>query len=94
MAAVLYFMVGPRTPLNGTLLNRIGLTVNEQKTRLVKVPEENFNFLGYTLGRFYRKAGRPYLGTRPSRKAISLVLARISTRRRYEGGTKTRLRNG
>lgn len=60
------------------LMERIGLTVNEQKTRLVKVPEESFTFLGYTLGRFYGKDGRPYLGTRVSRKAISRVLGRIN----------------
>lgn len=60
------------------LMGRLGLTVNEQKTRLVKVPEESFNFLGYTLGRFYGKDGRPYLGTRVSKKAISRVLSRIN----------------
>jgi hypothetical protein len=27
-------------------------------------------FLGYTLGQFYGKEGRPYIGTRPSRKAV------------------------
>jgi RNA-directed DNA polymerase len=59
------------------LMGRLGLTVNEQKTRLVKVPEAAFDFLGYTLGRFYGKGGRPYLGTRPSKKSISRVLGRI-----------------
>lgn len=60
------------------LMGRLGLTVNEQKTRLVMVPEESFTFLGYTLGRFYGKDGRPYLGTRVSKKAISRVLGRIN----------------
>ncbi len=59
------------------LMTRLGLTVNEQKTRLVTVPEGSFNFLGYTLGRFYGRNGRPYLGTRVSKKAISRVLGRI-----------------
>jgi RNA-directed DNA polymerase len=52
------------------LIDRLGLTVNEKKTRLVKLPEEHFDFLGYTLGRFYGKDGRPYWGTRPSKKAV------------------------
>ncbi len=52
------------------LMNRLGLTVNEKKTRLAMLPEEQFDFLGYTLGRFYGKDGRPYWGTRPSKKAI------------------------
>jgi RNA-directed DNA polymerase len=67
------------------LMGKLGLTVNEQKTRLVKVPEESFNFLGYTLGRFYGRDGRPYLGTRVSKKAISRVLAKIheETSRRW-----------
>jgi group II intron reverse transcriptase/maturase len=52
------------------LMSRLGLTVNEQKTRLVKLPDEHFDFLGYTLGQFHGKDGRPYWGTRPSKKAI------------------------
>ena len=49
---------------------RLGLTVNEEKTRLVLVPEESFDFLGYTIGRFYGREGKSYVGTRPSKKAI------------------------
>jgi RNA-directed DNA polymerase len=52
------------------LMSRLGLMVNEKKTRLVKLPDEHFDFLGYTLGRFHGKDGRPYWGTRPSKKAI------------------------
>ena len=62
------------------LMTRLGLTVNEVKTRIACLPEESFNFLGYTFGRFYNKEGRPYLGTRPSRKAIKSLLARIHER--------------
>ena len=59
------------------LMARLGLTVNETKTRLVKVPEESFDFLGYSIGRLYGKDGRPYIGTRPSRKAVLSLLRRI-----------------
>src|SRR3990167_7024587 len=50
------------------LMQRLGLTVNEPKTRLVTLPEETFTFLGYEIGRFYGKDGVPYIGTRPSKK--------------------------
>jgi RNA-directed DNA polymerase len=59
------------------LMTRLGLTVNETKTRLARLPEEHFDFLGYTIGRFYGKDGAPYLGTRPSRKAVRRLLQRI-----------------
>ena len=59
------------------LMTRLGLTVNETKTRLARLPEENFDFLGYTIGRFYGKDGAPYIGTRPSRKAVRRLLQRV-----------------
>jgi group II intron reverse transcriptase/maturase len=68
-----------------SLIERLGLTVNERKTRLVKLPEESFDFLGYTVGRFYGRNGQPYLGTRPSKKAVRKLLLRIheETSRRW-----------
>jgi len=59
------------------LMTRLGLTVNEAKTRLVRVPEGSFDFLGYTIGRFYGKDGVPHIGTCPSRKAVRRLLQRI-----------------
>jgi hypothetical protein len=59
------------------LMARLGLTVNEAKTRLARLPEESFDFLGYTIGRFYGKDGASYLGTCPSRKAVRRLLQRI-----------------
>jgi len=53
------------------MMSRLKLTVNETKTKLCRVPEETFDFLGYTFGRCYsRRTGRAYLGTRPARKKI------------------------
>lgn len=59
------------------LMTRLGLTVNDDKTQLVKLPEESFDFLGYTIGCFYGRDGRPYIGTRPSKKSLRKLLRRI-----------------
>lgn len=59
------------------LMSKLGLTVNEKKTRLVRLPDENFDFLGYTVGRFYGLDGRPYWGTAPSKKSIKRLKDRI-----------------
>lgn len=59
------------------LMDRLGLTVNEKKTRLVKLPDGRFDFLGYTVGRFYGRDGRPYWGTRPSRKSVKRLIREI-----------------
>ena len=32
-------------------MTTLKLTVNEKKTRIARVPEESFDFLGYTIGR-------------------------------------------
>ena len=67
------------------LMTRLGLQVNEQKTQLVKLPEEQFDFLGYTFGRLYGHNGKSFIGTRPSKKAVSRVTRRIreETSRRW-----------
>src|ERR1017187_6692482 len=62
------------------LMVRLGLEVNTVKTRIARLPEESFNFLGYTVGGFYGKAGRRYIGTCPSRKAVRALLKRIHER--------------
>jgi RNA-directed DNA polymerase len=67
------------------LMSRLGLMVNEKKTHLVKLPEERFDFLGYTVGRFYGRDGRAYWGTRPSNKAVKRLLREVhdATARRW-----------
>ena len=60
------------------MMAKLKLTVNETKTRLCRLPEETFDFLGYTLGRNYdRRTGAPYVGPRPSRKKIRRLWARL-----------------
>ena len=51
---------------------KLKLTVNEEKTRICKVPEGEFDFLGYTFGRMYSaRTGQECLGYRPRRAAKS-----------------------
>lgn len=53
------------------MMSRLKLTVNEAKTKLCRVPEETFDFLGYTFGQCYSsKTGKGYIGTRPAQKKI------------------------
>ena len=60
------------------IMGRLGLTVNEEKTRVCRVPEEHFDFLGYTFGRLYsRSTGQPRLGMRPSKKSIRRAVEKI-----------------
>lgn len=54
------------------MMHRLKLTVNETKTRLCRLPDESFDFLGYTIGRCYSgRTHKAYLGTRPSKKAVA-----------------------
>jgi group II intron reverse transcriptase/maturase len=61
------------------VMQRLKLTVNEDKTHLCQLPRERFDFLGYTFGRCYsHKDGHAYLGTCPSKKSIKRMVASIS----------------
>src|SRR4030081_2504137 len=61
------------------IMGKLKLTVNETKTRVCKLPEEKFDFLGYTFGRCYsQKTGRAYLGTVPSKKRVIRICEAIS----------------
>ena len=60
------------------LMGKLKLTVNEQKTRICKVPEGEFDFLGYTFGRMYSPtSGKAYLGMRPSKKSIRRMVEKL-----------------
>jgi RNA-directed DNA polymerase len=70
------------------MMARLKLTVNEEKTHVCRIPQQHFDFLGYTFGRCYStKTGRAYLGTRPSKKSTRRMVAAISaeTERRWTG---------
>ena len=56
------------------MMSKLKLTVNETKTRVSRLPEEKFDFLGYTFGRCYSPTtGRAYIGTSLTRAALSRV---------------------
>src|SRR5471030_2723460 len=60
------------------IMGKLKLTVNEEKTRICKVSEEEFDFLGYTFGRMYSaRTGRARLGYRPSKKSIKRAVEKV-----------------
>jgi group II intron reverse transcriptase/maturase len=60
------------------LMGKLKLTVNEEKTRICKVPESAFDFLGYTFGRMHSaRTGQARLGYRPSKKSIKRAVEKI-----------------
>jgi hypothetical protein len=53
------------------ILTRIGLTLNEEKTRTCQAWEEPFEFLGYSFGVQYSfGSGRPYLAAFPAKRSV------------------------
>jgi len=60
------------------IMGKLKLTVNEEKTRICKVPEGEFDFLGYTFGRMYSaRTGQARLGYRPSKKSIGRMVEKV-----------------
>src|SRR5229473_1439842 len=60
------------------IMGKLKLTVNEDKTRICRVPEGEFDFLGFTFGRMYsRTTGQARLALRPSKKSIQRVVEKI-----------------
>lgn len=60
------------------IMGKLKLTVNEEKTRICKVPEGEFDFLGYTFGRLYSPTtGQARMGMRPSKKSIRRMVEKI-----------------
>jgi RNA-directed DNA polymerase len=59
-------------------MTRIGLTVNETKTKLREATGERFDFLGYTFGPYWdRRTGKRYLGAGPSAKSRKRLKAKV-----------------
>ena len=60
------------------IMGKLKLTVNEDKTRICRVPDGEFDFLGYSFGRMYSaRTGQARLGYRPSKKSIRRMVEKI-----------------
>lgn len=60
------------------VMSLIGLSLNEEKTRLVNARRETFDFLGYTFGPAYsRRTGRLYQGVRPSSTSVMRIKQKV-----------------
>jgi RNA-directed DNA polymerase len=60
------------------IMGKLKLTVNEDKTQICRMPEEKFDFLGYSFGLMHSaKTGKAYLGYRPSKKSIKRMVETI-----------------
>jgi RNA-directed DNA polymerase len=60
------------------IMSALKLTVNEEKTRICRIPEGEFDFLGYTFGRMYSaRTGQARLGYRPSKKSIKRIVTKV-----------------
>ena len=60
------------------LMEQLKLTVNETKTHIRELPQERFDFLGYTFGRYYTpRTGRAYLCPQPSKKSVQRMIGEI-----------------
>lgn len=70
------------------IMGRLDLTANEEKTRICSIPDEEFDFLGYTFGRMYSpRTGHPRLGMRPSKKSIKRMVRKsyaVALRHKYK----------
>lgn len=61
------------------MMCRLKLSVNETKTHICRVPDESFDFLGYTFGRMYApRTGQPYIGARPAKKKVARLRQAIT----------------
>jgi group II intron reverse transcriptase/maturase len=63
------------------MMSKLKLTVNETKTRLCRVGEDSFDFLGYTFGWLYSpRTGHRYIGPRPAATRVRRICAAIRAR--------------
>jgi hypothetical protein len=59
-------------------MGQLKLTVNETKTHIRQLPQERFDFLGYTFGRYYApRTGWAYLYPQPSKKSVHRMIGKI-----------------
>src|SRR4030081_1657972 len=62
------------------IMGKLKLAVNEEKTRICRVPDGEVDFLGYTFGRMYSsETGKARLGYRPSKRSIKRMVEKAHT---------------
>lgn len=63
----------------GSMMSGLKLKVNETKTGICRLPDGEFDFLGYTHGRCYSpKTGKAYLGHWPSQRRVQRLCRAVS----------------
>ncbi|MFT5324333.1 MAG: RNA-directed DNA polymerase [Planctomycetaceae bacterium] len=61
------------------MMDQLKLTLNSSKTHVCRLPDESFDFLGYTFGRLHSpRTGNAYLGVYPARKRVRRLCQHIS----------------
>jgi RNA-directed DNA polymerase len=62
------------------VMDRLGLTLNKDKTAVRDARNGNFDFLGYTFGRiWFRKDGSWYIGASPSKASVKRLKEKVRT---------------
>lgn len=63
-----------------TVMTKLGLTLNVEKTCIRNACQERFDFLGYTFGpHCYRPKGSWYMGASPSTRSVARVKLKVRT---------------
>ena len=71
-------LAAPAMAWTKEVMTRLGLTLNEVKTKLRDARKEHFDFLGYSFGPYHhRKDGYRYLGASPSTKSVRRLTAKV-----------------
>jgi RNA-directed DNA polymerase len=61
------------------VLERLGLSLNEAKTRIVDATEASFDFLGFTIQMSRgARTGKPYPNVRPADKSLKKIKAKLT----------------
>ncbi len=83
---VLLCKKGTAEPLSmlSYILDRLGLSLNERKTKVVNAWQESFDFLGFEVRMNLGRSGKAYPHIQPSKRSVKRINARLSelTRRK------------